>query len=269
MQPARNIERLIEIMRALRDPDTGCPWDIEQSFATIAPYTLEEAYEVADAIQRGSMPDLCDELGDLLLQVVYHAQMASEQGSFAFDDVVLAITTKLIRRHPHVFGDEDARTAGAVKGMWERIKDDEKRQKGGAGNVPPSTLDGVPLALPALTRAEKLQKKAARVGFDWAAPGPVLAKIREELDEVEAEMGTNDQAALAEEVGDLLFAMANLARHLKVDPEEALRRGNDKFERRFRAVEQQLVETGSSVKEASLDEMETVWQQIKRKEAKG
>ena len=185
MTPSRDIERLIEIMAALRDRQTGCPWDIEQTFATIAPYTIEEAYEVADAIARGDMRDLCEELGDLLLQVVYHAQMASEAGTFAFPDVVEAITTKLIRRHPHVFGDADAKAAGAAKGQWERIKAEEKRERGIEHK---SALDGVPLALPALMRALKLQEKASRVGFDWNNPRTVLAKVREETAEIEAEL---------------------------------------------------------------------------------
>lgn len=261
-----DISSLIEVMRRLRDRQTGCPWDIEQTFATIAPYTLEEAYEVADAIERGDMADLKEELGDLLLQVVYHAQMAEEAGLFSFADVVLGIGAKMIRRHPHVFGDAEARSAGAVKGMWERIKADERREKGVTSTVS-SALDGVPLPLPALSRAFKIQKKAARVGFDWPQAAQVLAKVREEVEEIEAEMrGGGSADRLEDEVGDLLFAVANLSRHLGMDPETALRRGNAKFACRFMAMEQRLAAQGKTPSAASLDEMEAEWQAVKAAE---
>src|SRR5579862_7038730 len=232
MKPSRDIDRLLEIMAALRTPGSGCPWDLEQNFATIAPYTLEEAYEVADAIARGDLSDLEEELGDLLLQVVFHARMAQEQGSFDFGDVVETLCEKLIRRHPHVFGDEQSRTPEAVKGLWERIKAEEKAARGNPDKT--GALAGVPVVLPALTRALKLQVKAGKVGFDWNDPRAVLRKIREEADEIEAEldrMETN-KAAAAAEVGDLLFAVVNLARHLGADPEAVLRQTNLKFERR-------------------------------------
>src|SRR5438876_274610 len=236
MTPSREISRLIEIMAALRTPGTGCPWDLEQNFATIAPYTLEEAYEVADAIVRGDLGDLCEELGDLLLQVVFHARMAQEQGAFDFGDVVAAITDKLLRRHPHVFGDARGLSPQAVEQLWEKIKADEKTAKaagrgGGAGAGPAGALAGVPVALPALTRALKLQRKAGKVGFDWNDPLAVLAKIREEADEIEADLAAGKRTAAAVEVGDLLFAVANLARHLGADPEAVLRATNQKFER--------------------------------------
>lgn len=267
MTPSRDIGRLIEIMAALRDPVSGCPWDVEQTFATIAPYTVEEAHEVADAIARNDMDDLRDELGDLLLQVVYHARMAEEIGAFSFGDTVEAITRKLIRRHPHVFGDADARAAGAAKGMWERIKAEEKaeravrREETGAG-----LLDGVPAALPALARAVKLQAKASTVGFDWNDPKAVLEKLREEIDEIEAEIDRGGSAErVAGEIGDLLFAVANLARHLKADPDQALRMANVKFIRRFGEIEKALTAAGRSPGDASLDEMEALWQQAKGK----
>ena len=260
MTPSRDITRLIEIMAALRDPQHGCPWDIEQTFDTIAPYTIEEAYEVADAIAARDMPALKDELGDLLLQVVYHARMAKEVGAFAFPDVVEAITTKMIRRHPHVFGDETAKAAGQAKGVWERIKAEEKRERGAATA---SVLDGVPVALPSLMRAEKLQAKASTVGFDWNDPKAVLAKIREEAAEIEAELEAGDPDRLADEVGDLLFAVANLARHLQVDADHALRLTNAKFVKRFNAIEASLAAEGRSPADASLDEMEALWQRAK------
>ena len=260
MTPGRDILRLIEIMAALRDKTSGCPWDVEQTFATIAPYTVEEAYEVADAVARNDMADLCDELGDLLLQVVFHAQMASEAGAFAFPDVVEAITTKLIRRHPHVFGDADAKAAGAAKDQWERIKAEEKRARGVTHK---SALDGVPAGLPALIRAVKLQDKASGVGFDWHDPDAVVAKLREELAEIEAEIDSGSADRREDEVGDLLFAAANLARHLNVDADQALRRTNAKFVRRFAAIEDALAAEGRSPAEASLDEMEALWQAAK------
>jgi MazG family protein len=266
MQPARNIERLLEIMAALRNPETGCPWDKDQTFATIAPYTIEEAYEVAEAIQHDDMAGLTDELGDLLLQVVYHARIAEEAGHFQFGDVVFAITDKMIRRHPHVFGSAEARAAGAAKGMWERIKADE-REAARKDEQPSSALDGVPFALPALTRAVKLQKKAARVGFDWPESRPVIAKVLEELDEIEQALGDGaDKEKVAEEIGDLLFAAANLARHLHIDPEQALRAGNAKFERRFHEMEARLALRGVETAAASLDEMEDEWQAVKASE---
>ncbi len=260
MTPSRDIARLIEIMAALRDRTNGCPWDVDQTFATIAPYTIEEAYEVAEAIANDDMANLCEELGDLLLQVVYHAQIASEAGAFAFPDVVEAITTKLIRRHPHVFGDADARAAGAAKGQWERIKAEEKRER---GVVHKRLLDGVPVSVPSLMRALKLQEKASTVGFDWNDPRAVLAKLREELGEIEAEIDGGAADRLEDEVGDLLFAAVNLARHLNVDADQALRRTNGKFVRRFGAVEDGLAAEGRTPAEASLGEMEALWQQAK------
>ena len=261
---SKDINRLIEIMRALRDPEGGCPWDIEQDFSSIAPYTIEEAYEVADAIQRDDMAALADELGDLLLQVVYHAQMASEREAFEFGDVVLAITEKMIRRHPHVFAGAKARSAGAVKGMWERIKADERESP---DQVAPSALDGVPAALPALARAVKLQKRAAHVGFDWNDARQVIAKLREEIDELEAELeGGAVKYAISEELGDLLFAVANLARHLEIDPEAALRAGNAKFQRRFKAMEARLAMSGRTPAACTLKELEEEWQAAKTAE---
>ncbi|HKG00170.1 MAG TPA: nucleoside triphosphate pyrophosphohydrolase, partial [Xanthobacteraceae bacterium] len=237
MKSSRDIAALIEIMAALRTPGSGCPWDLEQSFATIAPYTVEEAYEVADAVARGDLDDLRDELGDLLLQVAFHARMAEEAGAFDFGDVVHAITQKLLRRHPHVFGDAGSLSTEAVNAQWERIKAEEKAGRGAErGGV----LAGVPVALPALTRALKLQTKAGQVGFDWNDPLAVLAKIREEADEIEAEIVNGRRAEAGEEVGDLLFAVVNLARHLGRDPEDALRATNAKFERRFAAIERAL-----------------------------
>src|SRR5438876_497023 len=239
MKPSRDIARLIELMADLRTPGTGCPWDLAQSFETIAPYTIEEAYEVADAIARGDRDDLCDELGDLLLQVVFHARMAEEAGAFDFGDVVESITGKLLRRHPHVFGDSGALPVEAVNALWDRIKAEERneraerRKRAGAGEA--AALAGVPTGLPALTRALKLQEKAAKVGFDWNDPRAVLAKIREEADEIERELAVGDRATAAAEVGDLLFAVVNLGRHLDADPEAVLRATNHKFERRFAA----------------------------------
>ncbi|AZO07104.1 MULTISPECIES: nucleoside triphosphate pyrophosphohydrolase [unclassified Mesorhizobium] len=271
MKPSKDISRLIEIMAALRAPKTGCPWDIEQNFSTIAPYTLEEAYEVADAIARGDFDDLREELGDLLLQVVYHAQMAEEIGEFAFGDVVEAITTKMIRRHPHVFGDETARSAGMAKGMWEKIKAEEKAEKRSAriarGLDPEDHgkgyLDSVPVALPALTRALKLQEKAARVGFDWSEAAPILDKIEEEIGELREALATGDAAPIKDEFGDMLFAVVNLGRHLKLDSEAALSGTNEKFRSRFHYVEQALAASGGSLEKATLDEMEALWQQAK------
>jgi ATP diphosphatase len=268
MEPSRDIDRLIEIMAALRDPETGCPWDVAQDFRSIAPYTIEEAYEVADAIERGDLADLKDELGDLLLQVAFHARMAQERGAFAFGDVVEAITTKLVRRHPHVFGDARGASAEAVRASWETIKRAEKAERRAARDEDEAAgvLSGVPVALPALTRAEKLSRKAASVGFDWPDPAQVIAKIREELAEVEDELQGGNRAALEGEVGDLLFAVANLARHLDVDAEKALRGTNAKFERRFRSIETALAAEGRTPDEAGLDEMEALWGEAKATE---
>lgn len=268
MKPSRDISRLIEIMAALRDPETGCPWDIEQTFATIAPYTVEEAHEVAEAIARNDMVDLRDELGDLLLQVVYHARMAEEIGAFAFPDVVEAINAKLIRRHPHVFGDVDARAAGAAKASWDRIKAEEKaarRAERGGADTPAGLLSEVARGLPPLARALKLQEKASTVGFDWNDPKAVLAKLREEIAEIEEVLAEPEPPAerLTDEVGDLLFVVVNLARHLKVDAEQALRGTNAKVERRFAAIERALAEDGRTPRESSLDEMEALWQAAK------
>ncbi|RVU39377.1 nucleoside triphosphate pyrophosphohydrolase [Hwanghaeella grinnelliae] len=259
----RNIDRLIEIMAALRNPETGCPWDVKQNFETIAPYTIEEAYEVADAIQRGDMADLKDELGDLLLQVVFHARMAEESGDFAFNDVAGAIAEKMIRRHPHVFGDESAETPEAVKVSWEDTKARERAAKG----QDESALDGVATALPALIRAEKLSKRAARVGFEWPTVDMVFRDIEEEIEEIQHEIrvdGGPDR--LEDEVGDLLFCVANLARFVGVDPEKALRSTNDKFNRRFRAVEASFKQEGRALKDCSLDEMDARWDAVKRTE---
>jgi nucleoside triphosphate diphosphatase len=273
MHPSGDIRRLIEIMAALRDPAGGCPWDLEQTFASIAPFTIEEAYEVADAIERGGAEDLREELGDLLLQVVFHARMAEEAGLFDFGGVVEAITAKLIRRHPHVFGDARGLTSDEVKALWGRIKADEKRLKLASSakdaqpqEPKPGALEGVPLTLPALSRALKLQEKAGKVGFDWNDVRAVLEKIREEVAEVEAEIAEGSPQALASEVGDLLFAAVNLARHLKVDPEAALRSANLKFERRFAHIEIRLAEAGRTPERASLDEMERLWAEAKLQE---
>jgi nucleoside triphosphate diphosphatase len=268
MTPSRDISRLLEIMAALRTPVTGCPWDLEQNFATIAPYTIEEAYEVADAITRGDLDDLREELGDLLLQVVYHARMAEEQNAFAFGDVVEAITRKLIRRHPHVFADKDGNIAPAgVKSAWERIKAEEKAER--AARRPPeetthkSLLATVKAGQPALTRAMELQRKASTVGFDWNDPRAVLNKIREEADEIEAALDKGDADELAAETGDLLFALVNLARHVSADPEAALRGTNAKFERRFAYIERALAAKGRSLEDATLEEMDALWNEAK------
>jgi nucleoside triphosphate diphosphatase len=275
MTPSRDIARLIEIMAALRAPKTGCHWDIEQTFETIAPYTIEEAYEVADAIARGDRVDLKDELGDLLLQVVYHARMAEEEQAFQFGDVVHAITTKMIRRHPHVFGDERARSAGAAKDFWNTIKAEERAEKAAerlklGDKSPPakakSLLDDVPLPLPALTRAVKLQDKAARVGFDWPSIRPVFDKMREELLELDVAVASGHTADIQDEFGDLLFVMANVARHLQLDPEAALRRANQKFARRFASIERALAADGRTPEQSDLAEMDALWNDAKRAE---
>ncbi len=260
MTPSRDLDRLLDIMAALRTPVTGCPWDLEQSFASIAPYTIEEAYEVADAIARGDLEDLRDELGDLLLQVVFHARMAQERGAFDFGGVVEAITAKLIRRHPHVFGDARDLTPDQVKALWGEIKAAEKATRPAP---PQGALAGVPLDMPALTRAVKLQEKAGKVGFDWNDPRAVLAKIREEIDEVEAELDAGREDLAQAEVGDLLFALANLARHLKADPEAALRGTNAKFERRFAYIEGALAGQGRKPTQASLAQMDALWNEAK------
>jgi nucleoside triphosphate diphosphatase len=302
------LSELLAVMAALRTPGSGCPWDLQQSFATIAPYTIEEAYEVAEAIERSDMPALKDELGDLLLQVVYHARMAEEQGDFAFADVARAITAKMIRRHPHVFGSATERAAGAAPGFWERIKAEEKRERhsvssplvgegqgGGDGRTsivggPPtpnpspqgggeSILDGVPVALPALTRAIKLQNKAAKVGFDWPSLAPVFDKLREELAELEQEIAAGgaksdqgkprNQAKITDEFGDLLFVVANVARHLDIDAEAALRAANAKFTRRFGTVERKLADQGRSPGQSTLEEMDQLWDEAKAEERTG
>lgn len=274
MFPSPDVKRLIEIMAALRTPGTGCPWDLEQTFRTIVPYTIEEAYEVADSVERGDLDDLREELGDLLLQVVFHARMAEESGVFAFGDVVEAITTKLIRRHPHVFGQARDLSPNEVKALWDIIKAAEKAERararpdGGTASEP-GLLDGVPRNVPALTRSEKLTRKAATVGFDWPDAAQVMDKIREELAEVAEAAAGGSPDRVEDEVGDLLFAVANLARHYRVDPESALRRANAKFERRFGAVEQALARQGRSPEEAGLDEMERLWTEAKAAEGNG
>ena len=268
MHATKEIQTLLEIMTALRTPVTGCPWDLEQDFASIAPYTIEEAYEVADAIERNDLIDLKDELGDLLLQVVFHARMAEEAGIFAFGDVVEAISTKMIRRHPHVFAQTEADTPDAVKRNWEDIKAEEKAERHAVRGTQetPSLLDDVPLALPALQRAYKLQKRAARVGFDWDNAAQVFDKIREENDELADAMDNGTAEHVADEIGDLLFAVANLARHAGVDPEAALRGTNDKFKRRFTHIEDSAAASGQSLDAIPLDRMEAWWVEAKMKE---
>lgn len=272
--PPGELSTLLAIMAKLRDPKTGCPWDVEQNFASIAPYTIEEAYEVADAIQRDDKEDLCDELGDLLLQVVFHAQMAKEEGSFAFHDVVAAVTTKMIRRHPHVFGDIDRNDPQAVKVRWEEIKSEERAEKrarrasqnqGEGDDKPASALDGVPTTLPALQRAFKLQAKAASVGFDWPTPQAVMDKLAEETDEVVEELAAapQDRSRLVDEIGDVLFVVTNLARKLNIDPTVALESTNQKFIQRFQWVEKTLEGTSTPVGKATLETMESAWQQAK------
>jgi len=267
-----DLDVLLAVMARLRDPDTGCPWDVQQNFETIAPYTIEEAYEVADAIARDDMDALKDELGDLLLQVVYHAQMASEDERFVFADVVDAITRKMIRRHPHVFEDASRREEFMATDLWDRIKAEEKAERGDDMEAK-SVLADVPLGLPGLTRAVKLQKRAAKVGFDWPDLTPVLAKIEEELGELRSAIADSDAVRarehVAEEFGDLLFVMANVSRHLGVDPEAALRGANAKFVRRFEAIEAALGAQGRSPKESTLEEMDALWDAAKRDEKKG
>lgn len=261
----KSMKDVLAIMARLRDPETGCPWDREQRFETIASYTLEEAYEVADAIERRDYEALRGELGDLLFQVVFHAQMAAEAGLFDFDAVALGLAEKLTRRHPHVFGDVRAEDAEAVRAIWEATKAAEREAGGGEG-LPPGVLDGVPTVLPALTRAFKLQRRAAGVGFDWPDAAAVWAKVEEELGEVREALDGPDGAALEEEIGDLMFACVNLARHAEVDPEAALRRANAKFERRFREIEARLRETGETPVSAGLERMDALWEAAKRLE---
>jgi ATP diphosphatase len=267
------LDDLLHLMARLRDQQHGCPWDLKQNYATIVPHTIEEAYEVADAIERGDFDHLPGELGDLLFQVVYYSQLAREEGRFEFAQVVDGITTKLIRRHPHVFPDGDLYGAvdvtkleeAAVKQRWEEIKTEERAEKAAAPEQL-SLLDDVPTALPSLSRAIKLQKRAAQVGFDWPEALPVVDKVREELDEVLEAMSENDPEAISEEIGDLLFVVSNLARHLKVDPETALRAANAKFERRFRFIEQALREAGRNMEDCALDELDALWGEAKKLE---
>lgn len=261
------IDDLLAIMARLRDPDNGCPWDLEQSFETIVPYTIEEAYEVADAVDRRDYADLCDELGDLLLQVVFHARMAQEAGHFCFDDVVAAICNKMITRHPHVFAQAKAETADEVLTNWEAIK---HRERQAAGDEDRSALAGIARGLPEWQRATKLQKRAAKVGFDWPDVNPVFAKLHEEIDEVRAEFAAgSDPARLTDEIGDVLFVCTNLARHAQVEVSTALRQANAKFERRFRRMEAIAAEAGESLQGKSLDQQEALWQHAKREERSG
>lgn len=257
------IDRLLTIMQRLRDPENGCPWDREQTFASIAPHTLEETYEVLDAINREDFDDLRGELGDLLFQVVFYAQMGQEEGRFNFEDICRAISDKLERRHPHIFADGEAATSGEVLAKWEQIKIEERAQK-----AQHSALDDIPEALPALMRAQKIQKRCSNVGFDWTTLGPVLDKVHEEIDEVmfEAKQAVVDEAKLEEEVGDLLFATVNLARHLGTKAEVALQKANRKFEVRFRKVEAIVAAQGLTMEQAGLEIMENAWQEVKRQE---
>ncbi|GAK70888.1 nucleoside triphosphate pyrophosphohydrolase [Agrobacterium rubi TR3 = NBRC 13261] len=270
MEASKDISRLIEIMEALRQPKTGCPWDIVQTFETIKPYTVEEAYEVADAIERNDMDDLCDELGDLLLQVVFHSRIAEEMGAFSFGDVVQAVTSKMIRRHPHVFAVSDADTPETVKIQWDVIKAQEKRERaerraarGVTEDFKTGFLGSVQRTQPALTEALKLQEQAARVGFDWSAPEPILDKIEEEVQELREALADGKPEKVADELGDLMFALVNIGRHVKTDPENALRGTNTKFRRRFRQIETSLAENGETLEAATLQRMEDLWQSAK------
>ena len=270
MEASRDIDSLIDIMAALRNPESGCPWDIVQTFETIKPYTIEEAFEVADAIERKDMDDLCDELGDLLLQVVFHARIAEEAGAFSFGDVVHAITRKMIRRHPHVFAVSDANTEDAVTLQWDRIKAEEKRERaerrarsGITEDFKAGFLGSVQRTFPALTEALKLQERAANVGFDWSAPEPILDKIEEEIGELRAALASGDKAKVSDELGDLIFAVVNIGRHVKTDPEQALRGTNAKFRRRFHHIETTLDAEGETLEGASLERMEEIWQAAK------
>ncbi|MDG2376853.1 MAG: nucleoside triphosphate pyrophosphohydrolase [Woeseiaceae bacterium] len=258
----RQLEKLVEIMAHLRDKETGCPWDVEQDFSTIAPYTIEEAYEVADAIARNDLGDLRDELGDLLFQVVFHARIAEELGEFTFDDVASGITDKMVRRHPHVFGTDAEKEAGPQKGAWEQIKAAERAAA--ARSTSDSLLDGIAVAMPALKRAEKLGKRAASVGFDWPDARGARAKIGEELSELSAAECSGKRQDMEEEFGDLLFAVVNLARHLKIDPEKALSDGNRKFERRFRRMESAAADDNISLETLRTEELEARWQEAKK-----
>ncbi|MDO3441766.1 nucleoside triphosphate pyrophosphohydrolase [Agrobacterium sp. V1] len=271
MEASKDISRLIEIMEALRQPETGCPWDIVQTFETIKPYTIEEAYEVADAIERKDTDDLCDELGDLLLQVVFHARIAEEMGEFAFGDVVHAVTSKMIRRHPHVFAVSSADTPETVKLQWDQIKAEEKRERaerrarrGITEDFKAGFLGGVQRSQPALTEALKLQEQAARVGFDWSDPAPILDKIEEEIAELREALAEGRPEKVADELGDLIFALVNIGRHVKADPENALRGTNTKFRRRFNHIETSLHDNGETLQAASLERMEDLWQAAKR-----
>jgi ATP diphosphatase len=259
----KNIQRLLDIMARLRHPETGCPWDLQQDFASLVPYTLEEAYEVADAAERGDVEDLREELGDLLLQVVFHSRIAEDRGLFTFEDVAEAIGQKLIRRHPHVFGEAVFETDAERHEYWESSKVAERREKGKT-EKDDSALSGIAANLPALVAAQKLQQRAARHGFDWSEIGPVFDKVREELDELEAACVTSDQSHIREEIGDLLFVVVNLARHLEVDAETALRNGNRKFVRRFRYIEKQLAARGKTLAESTLAELDALWDEAKR-----
>ena len=270
MQPSRDIQGLIDIMAALRQPETGCPWDVVQTFETIKPYTIEEAYEVADAIERGDRDDLCDELGDLLLQVVFHARMAEEEGTFSFGDVVEAVTRKMIRRHPHVFERSEADTPERVKAQWSEIKEEEKRERrdrrqrrGLPADANAGHLGTVQRSFPALVEALKLQERAAKVGFDWSEPEPILDKIEEEVGELREALRHGDQDKVSDELGDLIFALVNIGRHTGADPEMALRGTNTKFRRRFSHIEQQLEANGEALASATLDRMEELWQAAK------
>jgi len=260
------MQRLVEIMNALRDPETGCPWDLEQDFESIVPHTLEEAYEVAQAIEHGDLDEVRTELGDLLFQVVFYARLAQEAGHFRFDDVAGAISDKLVRRHPHVFGEASVNSAEAQTRAWEAQKAGERAGRAERSERPPSVMDDIPLALPGLTRGVKIQRRAARVGFDWGEPRPVIAKIREELDELEAALQTGDRDGLAEELGDVLFACANLGRHMGIDPEQSLRATNAKFERRFRRMEALLRAEERAVEDVSFDSLEDAYQRAKAEE---
>ena len=269
-QKNRQIDRLCDIMRRLRDPDTGCPWDIKQDFDTIAPYTIEEAYEVADAIQQNDSDKLCDELGDLLLQVVFHAQIATDKNLFNFDDVARGISKKMIRRHPHIFADISASTEDEVRKNWEQIKAEERAAHHHDGLSPLSLMDDIPKNMPAAKVALKMQKRAASVGFDWPDTEPVFDKINEELEEFKDEIRKDgSQEALEDEFGDILFAIANLGRHLKIDPETALARTNKKFTDRFQKIEQMLDQKGKTPSESNLEEMDDLWNQVKKLEKAG
>ena len=262
----QSMAHLLTVMARLRDPKDGCPWDREQTFATIAPYTIEEAYEVADAIGAGDRDALQDELGDLLFQVVFYAQMAKERGWFDFDDIAQGIADKMTRRHPHVFAEAEIASVAAQNEAWEAHKAKERTARAAAKGQQPSVLDGVSLALPGLTRAVKLQKRAARVGFDWPQAEQILDKLQEELDELKVELRSGNKDRITDEMGDVLFSWANLARVHEIDPEDGVRQTNAKFERRFRRIEALLAERGKSPKDSNLDEMEALWQQAKREE---